>query len=151
MAEKKALIFDTNFIIEHSKDLNTVVEKLSKTYEVFVTQLSIDERISQQYLDLKAKYDNAKKIANEIKSFAKLEFIKDFEDAYSATKTWVQNNYTQLFPNKIIPFSNFGCTSICRNIVSNKYLISSDICDLIIFGKKDKRELSVDLVFSKIK
>ena len=102
---KQALIFDTNFIIEHSKDLNTVVEKLSKTYEVFVTQLSIDERISQQYLDLKAKYDNAKKIANEIKSFAKLEFIKDFEDAYSATKTWVQNNYTQLFPNKIIPFS----------------------------------------------
>lgn len=102
---KQALIFDTNFIIEHSKDLNTVVEKLSKTYEVFVTQLSIDERISQQYLDLKAKYDNAKKIANEIKSFAKLEFIKDFEDAYSSTKTWVQNNYTQLFQNKIIPFS----------------------------------------------
>ena len=102
---KQALIFDTNFIIEHSKDLNTVVEKLSKTYEVFVTQLSIDERISQQYLDLKAKYDNAKKIANEMKSFAKLEFIKDFEDAYSSTKTWIQNNYTQLFQNKIIPFS----------------------------------------------
>ncbi len=102
---KQALIFDTNFIIEHSKDLTAVVEKLSKTYEIFVTQLSIDERLSQQYLDLKAKYENAKKVANEIKSFAKLEFIKDFEDAYSSTKTWVQNNYTQLFPNKIIPFS----------------------------------------------
>ena len=47
MANRVALIFDTNFIIEHSKDLNSVVEKLSKSYEVFVTQLSIDERISQ--------------------------------------------------------------------------------------------------------
>ena len=46
---KQALIFDTNFIIEHSKDLTAVVEKLSKTYEIFVTQLSIDERMSQQY------------------------------------------------------------------------------------------------------
>lgn len=102
---KQVLIFDTNFIIEHSKDLNTVVEKLSKTYEVFVTQLSIDERISQQYLDLKAKYDNARKLANEIQSFAKLEFIKEFDDAFNATKIGVQNNYNHLFPNKIIPFS----------------------------------------------
>lgn len=105
MTEKRALIFDTNFIIEHSKDLTAVVEKLSKTYEVFVTQLSIDERISQQYLDLKAKYDKARTLATEIQSFAKLEFIKEFDDAFGTTKAGVQNNYIHLFPNKIIPFS----------------------------------------------
>lgn len=105
MANRVALIFDTNFIIEHSKDLNSVVEKLSKSYEVFVTQLSIDERISQQYLDLKAKYDKASKLANEIHSFAKLEFLKEFDEAYKLTKIGVQNNYNNLFLNKIIPFS----------------------------------------------
>ena len=105
MANRVALIFDTNFIIEHSKDLNSVVEKLSKSYEVFITQLSIDERISQQYLDLKAKYDKASKLANEIHSFAKLEFLKEFDEAYKLTKIGVQNNYNNLFLNKIIPFS----------------------------------------------
>lgn len=105
MANRVALIFDTNFIIEHSKDLNSVVEKLSKSYEVFVTQLSIDERISQQYLDLKAKYDKASKLANEIHSFAKLEFLKEFDEAFKLTKIGVQNNYNNLFLNKIIPFS----------------------------------------------
>ena len=102
---KQALIFDTNFIIEHSKDLTDVVEKLSKTYEVFVTQLSIDERISQQYLDLKAKYDKARTLATDIQSFAQLEFIKEFDDVFGTTKAGVQNNYIHLFPNKIIPFS----------------------------------------------
>ena len=105
MKEKKALIFDTNFIIEHSKDLETVVNKLSTYYEVFVTQLSVDERISQQYLDLKGKYDKAHNFATEIQSFARLEFFKEFDDAFNIMKNGMQNNYNHLFPNKIIPFS----------------------------------------------
>lgn len=41
MADKIALIFDTNFIMEHSKDLNIIVDKLRNTYEIFVTQLNV--------------------------------------------------------------------------------------------------------------
>lgn len=105
MKEKKALIFDTNFIIEHSKDLETVVKKLSKSYEVFVTQLSIDERISQQYLELKGKYDKVQKLVSEVQAFAKVEIIIEFNDACNLMKDGVQNKYNHLFENKIIPFS----------------------------------------------
>ena len=105
MSNRIALIFDTNFIIEHSKDLENVVKKLSETYEVFVTQLSIDERISQQYLDLKANYDKVDKLATEIKSFAKVDVLVDFEKCFESRKRGIQNNYDTLFSGKIIPFS----------------------------------------------
>ena len=45
--EKKVFIFDTNFIIENKK-LNEVVEKLCKDFDVYVTQVSVDERIAQR-------------------------------------------------------------------------------------------------------
>ena len=51
--EKKAIVLDTNFIIEHKKDLRNVVEKLSSFFDVYVTQISISERLSQKYLELK--------------------------------------------------------------------------------------------------
>ena len=91
--------------MEHSKDLNIIVDKLRNTYEVFVTQLSIDERISQQYLELKNKYDKVDELANEIKSFAKVEFLLCFDDCFQSRKKGFQTNYENLFPNKIIPFS----------------------------------------------
>ena len=105
MENKIALIFDTNFIIEHSKDLNSVVEKLRKSYEVFVTQLSIDERISQQYLDLRANYDKIEKLATEIKPFAKVDVLVEFDKCFESRKKGIQNNYDTLFSGKIISFS----------------------------------------------
>ena len=105
MRNKIALIFDTNFIIEHLKDLNTVVEKLNNNYEVFVTQLSIDERISQQYLDLKATYDKVDKLSAEIKSFAKVDVFVKFDKFFESRKKGIQINYETLFSGKIIPFS----------------------------------------------
>lgn len=105
MSAKKALLFDTNFIIEHSKDFETVVNKLNESYEVFITQLSVAERISQQYLELKGKYDKVQKLIPEIQSFARVDFIVKFDDACGLMEEGVQTKYSHLFQDKIIPFS----------------------------------------------
>lgn len=105
MNKKIALIFDTNFIMEHSKDLNIIVDKLRNTYEVFVTQLSIDERISQQCLNLKGKYDKIEELSNDIKAFARVDFLVSFDEYERKQREGIQRNYENLFQNKIIPFS----------------------------------------------
>lgn len=102
---KKALIFDTNFIIEHSKDLDSVVADLNKEFEIFITQLSIDERISQQYLDLKDKYDKVNRAIEEYSSIANITLKQSFEDKEKGQEKSIQAKYDGLFCNKIIPFS----------------------------------------------
>ncbi len=52
MPKKKAFVFDTNFIIQNQK-LDEVMENLSKEFVVYVTQVSIDERIAQQCIQEK--------------------------------------------------------------------------------------------------
>lgn len=101
----KALIFDTNFIIEHSKDLNSVVAELNKHFEVFITQLSIDERISQQYLELKEKYNKITNAIDEYASIATITLKQDFEDREKKQRKIIQDNYEKLFCKNIISFS----------------------------------------------
>lgn len=50
---KTAFIFDTNFILQNSK-LSEVVDNLKEDYNVYVTQVSVDERIAQQCRELKS-------------------------------------------------------------------------------------------------
>ena len=49
---KTAIVLDTNFIIEHIKDIREVHEKLINKFDVYITDISINERISQKYLEL---------------------------------------------------------------------------------------------------
>ena len=67
MPEKKAFIFDTNFIIQN-KGLSDVIENLKDDYNLYVTQLSIDERIAQQIRDRYVVYDEAEKLQKEYSS-----------------------------------------------------------------------------------
>ena len=59
MADKKAFIFDTNFIIQN-KDLDEALNKLKEKFTVYVTQVSIDERIAQQCREVQKNFDEAK-------------------------------------------------------------------------------------------
>lgn len=47
MDEKKAFVFDTNFIIQN-KDMTKVVSSLQGGFTVYVTQVSVEELIAQQ-------------------------------------------------------------------------------------------------------
>lgn len=55
MDEKKAVIFDTNFIIQNQQ-LDEVIDNLDESYSVYVTQVSIDERIAQNCRELKKQF-----------------------------------------------------------------------------------------------
>ena len=77
--EKKAFVFDTNFIVQN-KRLDTVIEKLQDEYSVYVTQISIDERIAQSCRELQVKFNDITDIikkygdtSNHYKSFYKLK------------------------------------------------------------------------------
>ena len=79
MAEVKAFVFDTNFIIQN-QNLDEVLDKLKEQFSVYITQVSIDERIAQNCRDLKAQFDEAEKCKVKFIHFATINFKKTYEE-----------------------------------------------------------------------
>ena len=104
MSERTAIVIDTNFIIERQRDLQDIHRKLSETYDVFVSDVSIQERLSQKYLELHAKYDKIEKFSEEYTSLVKIEIKQPFETQFESRKERVQNDYRKTFGDNIIPF-----------------------------------------------
>lgn len=119
MDEKKAFVFDTNFIIQHGQ-LDKVVENLRDHFSVYVTQVSIDERKAQQCRELKRRFDEVKRIVSknsDIISFVR--FRTSYEEREKRIVTRIQNNYEKLFEDRIIPFSNSSDTF--SSVLSRSY------------------------------
>jgi hypothetical protein len=109
MDKKKGFVFDTNFIIENL-NLKEVVENLREEFTVYVTQVSIDERISQKYLELKSKYEKLTAMGNEYKDIASIRIYTPLDKKYDAEKEYTQKAYIDLFGQYIIPFSSNNLT-----------------------------------------
>lgn len=109
MTDKKAFIFDTNFIIQNPK-LDEVIEKLKDNYTVYVSQVSIDERIAQQCRELKEKFDEIERCKNKYNKYAKITLKTTYDKQASAYQTTIQEKYCSCFGNKIIPFTKSGET-----------------------------------------
>ena len=109
MTDKKAFIFDTNFIIQN-KHLNKVVENLEEEYNVYVTQVSIKERIAQKCREIKEKYDEVEHCIKEHNRIAKIQFEITYEEYCQAIESHLQNNYNTLFGDRIIPYYSNGDT-----------------------------------------
>lgn len=107
MDEKKAFVFDTNFIIQN-QDLREVCDKLRGDYTVYVTQVSIDERIAQQCRELKNKFDEAEQCKEKFKDFVTISFQKTYEQQRELYRKGIQSKYENQFGNCIIPFVNDG-------------------------------------------
>ena len=105
MAGKTIIILDTNFIIEHISDLHELHDKLSEKNDVYVTQISIDERISQKYLELKSKYEKIETFKKEHSAFATIELREPFEKRFDTEKQRTLNGYYKEFGDHIIQFS----------------------------------------------
>lgn len=103
MSEKKAFVFDTNFIIQ-VKDLNEVINNLKDEFTVYVTQVSIDERIGQQCRDLRKKYDEIPKIQEEYKGILSIGITNSYEKNLELFRGLIQQNYDKTFGENIIPF-----------------------------------------------
>lgn len=109
MADKKAFVFDTNFIIQN-KNLKEVVENLEDDYKIYVTQVSINERIAQKCREVKQKYDVVEKCIKEHNNIATIQFKTTYEEYCQTIESALQNNYNVLFDNSIIPYDGDGDT-----------------------------------------
>ena len=83
----KILTFDTNFIIENQNNFQDIINKLSSDYDVYVPQLSINERIAQQTRDIEDRYEQIHKISKENKDIIKKIEYKQTEKSYIATRS----------------------------------------------------------------
>ena len=102
---KRAFVFDTNFIIQN-KNLKEVIENLNKNnYSVYVTQVAIDERIAQECVKQKCKYEKLATLSNETKEFATITIDKKYEDIEALYKTGMLKKYVDHFGKNIIPYS----------------------------------------------
>ncbi len=109
MCKKKAFVFDTNFIIENL-NLKEVVANLSEEFTVYVTQVSIDERISQKYLELKNKYEKLTALTNGYRGIASIRITTPFNKRFETEKELTQKGYIDLFGEHIISFLSDGAT-----------------------------------------
>lgn len=107
MIEKKAFVFDTNFIIQKN-DLTKVIANLSDRFSVYVTQVSVEERIAQQCRDLKTRYDEIERIKEQNKDIARIIIIKPYTDMENQYRSILQTKYEETFQEKIIPLRRDG-------------------------------------------
>lgn len=105
MSEKSAIIFDTNFVIDHKKELLSIHERLSENYNLYITEVSINERASQKYLEFKSKHEKIEKFIKENSSYANITLKYDFEKEIEHVKKRTIESYKKVFDNKIIPLN----------------------------------------------
>lgn len=103
MADKKAFIFDTNFIIQNKK-LDEVYANLQDEFAVYVTQVSIDERIGQQCREGKRKFDKVLQLQEEYRGIADITIKSTYEQYAANLRKGVQKNYDKVFGKNIISF-----------------------------------------------
>lgn len=109
MCKKKAFVFDTNFIIENL-NLDEVVANLSDEFTVYVTQVSIDERIWQKYLIMKNKYEKLTALTDEYRDIASIRINIPLDKRFEAEKEVTLKGYIDLFGQNIISFSSDNIT-----------------------------------------
>lgn len=121
MAEVKAFVFDTNFIIQN-QNLDEALDKLKEQFSVYITQVSIDERIAQNCRDLKTQFDEAEKCKVKYIHFATISFEKTYEEESEFYQKGIQTKYENYFGDHIIPFAKDG--EMLRTIIdrANKRL-----------------------------
>lgn len=109
MNDKKAFVFDTNFIIQN-QNLDEALDKLKEQFSVYITQVSIDERIAQNCRDLKAQFDEAEKCKVKFNHFATISFQKSYEEECDFYQKGIQKKYEIYFGDHIIPLKKDGKT-----------------------------------------
>jgi DNA-binding ferritin-like protein (Dps family) len=104
MTKKPPIVLDTNYIISYRADFANIHKRLSETYNVFITDVSIQERVSQIYIDYKEKYNKIEKFRADYSDFVEIKIRQSFEEIYEITKRKVEKSYQDLFGDNIIKF-----------------------------------------------
>ena len=108
MTEKKAFVFDTNFIIQH-QNLDEALDKIKEQFAIYITQVSIDERIAQNCREVKTQFNKAEECKTEFAPFAiVIQFKKTYEEMREYYQEGIQKKYESYFDNNIIPYAKDG-------------------------------------------
>ena len=104
MAEgkKKIIIPDTNFIREHTYDLMDVLEVLKKHGEVFICEITIEERLAQERIEIKRDYTKIEEVKEKYKKIADINFKQSLEEKIRAREETLLRNYKNIIGNNII-------------------------------------------------
>lgn len=105
MEKKTDIVIDTNFIIEHMSDLRDIHRELSEKHNVYVTDISIQERLSQKYLKTKDKYDKIDKLIKDYSDLATITLKKSFDEEIKNDERITRKGYEAEFGDKIIKFT----------------------------------------------
>jgi len=103
---RKVIVVYTNFIVELKDNFQKTIEKLSENHDVFVTEISINERISQKYLDMEKTYLKLYEAQKEFKGYANIKILMPFDKKFSSTKAVTEKAYRNFFGDRIIPFKS---------------------------------------------
>lgn len=104
MGPKKAFVFDTNFIIQNHNLIDVVKNLNEKGFVVYITQVAIDERISQECIKQQAKYNKIETFQKEMNGIAKITIVEPYEQTEKVYRVGMQKKYEELFGKNIIPF-----------------------------------------------
>ena len=107
MSNKKAFVVDTNFIIQN-RELDKALDRIKDHYSLYVTQVSIDERIAQQCRELQENYAEAERCKGKFATFANVRFTKSRDEVCEERRKALQNRYISYFKQNIIPFEKNG-------------------------------------------
>lgn len=105
-SEKTAIVFDTNFIIEHVGKINSVIKTLKeKGYQLYIPQVVVDERKAHRCNELLDKYNTVRKLENLLDRYINISYKVDVDKLESIHKDRIQKNYEGKFGNNIIKYS----------------------------------------------
>ena len=103
--DKIAFIFDTNFIVQHT-NLDEVLKKLNEIYVPYVTQVSIEERKSQQCNTKKKAYETIREAKMQIKSLVELKCQEELDEELEKFRKQIQKAYEKHFEGTIINYDS---------------------------------------------
>lgn len=105
----KALVIDTNFILQYNH-LELVLKKLKNKYNLYVPEISVEERISQQTRTMDLNFEEARKSIEKISKYIRFKYLKSPVEARNELEKCVRQKYTSFFGDNIIPIKKDGET-----------------------------------------
>lgn len=106
MAEEKKYIIipDTNFIREHPYDFDNVLKVLKKHGEVFISEITIEEKIAQERIEIKRDYAKINEEKEKYKQIADISFKQSLDERIKWREDLTLSNYKKSFGNNVIKF-----------------------------------------------
>ena len=96
MSDIVAVVVDTNFIIQNQK-LDKKIAELQDMYLPYVTQVSVEERIAQQYKEAKVKIESIPKVQDDYRGIATVKLITSYDRRAKEIRSEVQAAYKKNF------------------------------------------------------